>query len=203
MLTIGLCGGSGSGKGYVSRLFFELGIPSVDTDAIYRAQTMAGEKCTQELAEAFGAEILNKDGSINRTVLAELVFSGEGATERKGLLEAITHRHILDEVRRILQEYARSEARPAAVLVDAPLLYESGFDRECNAVIAVICDRETRISRIISRDGISRAAAIARINAQITDERLNELADFVIVNDGKSDLLSQVKAISTNILRRR
>lgn len=203
MLTIGLCGGSGSGKGYVSSLFSDLGIPSIDTDKVYRDITSHKTECTRELKECFGDVIINPDGSLNRKELSRIVFFGDGCEERKKMLESITHRYILDEVRKILREYASSENRPSAVLVDAPLLFESGFDKECNAIIAVICDRETRIKRIISRDGITRDEAIARISSQISDEKLKSLADFLIINDGIRDLRRQVEAISNNILRRR
>lgn len=203
MLTIGLCGGSGSGKGYVSGLFLNYGIPSIDTDAIYRDITSHPTECMRELAACFGESIINSDGSLNRKELSNIVFFGDGRDERKKILESITHRYILDEVRKILKEYASSQNRPSAVLVDAPLLFESGFDKECNAIIAVICDKETRIKRIISRDGITREMALARINSQISDEKLKSLADFLIINNENSDLTGQIEAISNNILRRR
>ncbi len=203
MLTIGLCGGSGSGKGFVASEFMRYGIPSIDTDRVYAEMTAKGGRCIPELREAFGDGIILPDGSLDRVALSKIVFSGDSVKQNKELLERITHRHILGEVRRILSCYAKSEQRPPAVLVDAPLLYESGFDRECHAVIAVICDENIRISRITERDGISRDAAVRRIRAQIPDDKLSELADFVIINDGKHSISEQVLTVANNILRRR
>jgi len=203
MLVIGLCGGSGSGKGEVCRRFLNYGIPSLDTDKIYRDLIDSKGECLAELSEAFGADILSIDGALDRKKLASIVFSGEGAKEKKSLLENITHKHILNFVRAELIKLSKSNERPSAVLVDAPLLYESGFDKECNFVIAVLCDKQTRIERIVRRDGISVKSAEERINAQISDEELSRRADFTIVNDIYHDLDVQVNRIATNILRRR
>ena len=98
---------------------------------------------------------------------------------------------MLDEVRRIIGE---SEGMYPAVIVDAPLLFESGFDRECELVIAVTAPAEMRISRIIERDGITREAALGRISAQISDDTLISRAEFVIRND--SDLESLKSAVA-------
>ncbi len=203
MLTIGLCGGSGSGKGFVSAEFKKYGIPSIDTDALYRQMTTKNGICTSELARAFGEEILSPDGSVDRVKLSKLVFCGENSSENKRILEKITHKAILDEVRRILSCYASSPDRPPAVLVDAPLLFESGFDKECQLTVCVICDTDTRLRRIISRDGITKERAMARILAQISDDKLSSMCDFTIVNDGIADTCEQVKVIVNNILRRR
>lgn len=202
MLVIGLCGGSGSGKGEVSHRFLKHGIPSLDTDKIYRELVSQPGDCLNELVAAFGGDILLEDGSLNRKKLALIVFCGDEARSKKKLLESITHKHILNRVRSELQRYAKEE-RPPAVIVDAPLLFESKFDKECNIVIAVLCDRDTRIARIIKRDGISEPEAKRRIDAQITDEELKARADFTITNDKYHDLDAQINEIANNILRRR
>ncbi len=203
MLVIGLCGGSGSGKGEVCRRFFNHRILSLDTDKIYRDLISWRSDCFNELVSAFGDEILLPDGTLDRRKLASIVFCGNDAQEKKALLEKITHTHILNFVRAELKRLAESSERPPAVIVDAPLLYESGFDKECNLVIAVLCDKDIRISRIIKRDGISKKAAEERINSQISDEALAQRADFTIINDENHDLDAQVNEIANNILRRR
>ena len=87
-----------------------------------------------------------------------------------------------------------------AAIVDAPLLFESGFDKECDAVVLVIADLEVRIARIIKRDGISRDAAIMRINSQKKDDELLPIVDFVIENNGERERLDrQVSDIISKI----
>lgn len=201
MLTLGLVGGSGSGKGAVSRLFLEFNIPSIDTDGIYRDLTAPGGKCINPLAEAFGSKIIKEDGSLDRKALSAIVFCGADATQKREMLNKITHAIIIEEVKNILREYSR---KYPAVLIDAPLLFESGLDADCNEIIAVVADKEIRIKRIVERDGISREKALERINAQLPDEYLIQKADYTITNNGTLEsLYEQVSRVAEKILRKR
>ena len=188
VMLVGLCGRSGSGKGYVSRMFRLCGIPSVDTDAVYREMTSAADHlspCMTELVERFGGEILSEDNSLNRVSMRALVFGDD----KKALsdLNSITHKHILAKTEEIANELYNSGAK--IVLIDAPLLYESRFDAKCEAVVCVTAPEDTVISRIMQRDGISRDAAVARLKTQISADTLTERADFVIANDCEKDEL--------------
>ena len=107
------------------------------------------------------------------------MFSDE---EKRKTLNRITHKHILDALHDWLKQ-TENEGHSVA-LVDAPLLFESGFDRECDVTIAVTAPTETRIDRIVARDGITREQAAERIASQIPDDELEKRADFVIRNDG-------------------
>ena len=133
MLTIGLTGPSGAGKGTLASLFAVYGIPSIDTDAVYHALLVPPSDCLRELAERFGDGILSSDGTLDRKALAALVFA-PGHEADLADLNTITHRHVLSEVRRVLDMY-REQGKPA-VLVDAPQLFESGFDVECHHVLS-------------------------------------------------------------------
>ena len=188
-MLVGLCGRSGSGKGYVADMFRERGIPSVDTDAVYRLMTSAADKpseCMKELVKEFGPTVMNGDNSLNRAEMRTLVFGGD--REALMALNRITHKHILKKTE---EEAARhySLGRPV-VLVDAPVLFESGFDRKCAKVIAVVADEETVIERIMMRDGIGREAAEARLGTQKSVDELRERADYVIENSGNDDELA-------------
>ena len=194
MKVIGLCGGSGSGKGAVSLIFSECGIPFIDTDRVYREMTSGDSECLRELRASFGDGIVASDGSLDRRRLAELVFSGDDANARRALLNSIAHKHILDETRRRIKTFFARGAR--TVVVDAPLLFESGFDKECDFIVAVIADREVRIERIMRRDGIDRSAATARIASQLSDGELIKRADAVIENNGE---LSTLRASVTGL----
>jgi len=190
--VIGLCGGSGSGKGTVANLFTDYGIPSIDTDAVYHGLTSTKTPCLDALAAEFGSEILNSDGSLNRKKLSKIVFSGDGSSAKREALNRISHKFVLDETRRILREYESSGVR--AALVDAPLLFESGFNEECDLIISVIAARDVRVSRIVSRDGISEADAILRVEAQLSDEYLTKRSDYVIENSKSLDDLKRAVA---------
>ena len=179
MKVIGLCGGSGSGKGTVAKIFSSHGVPIIDTDEIYHRLTSSQSKCLDELREEFGDEII-KDGALCRPILARIVFASENAASKRARLNAITHKFVMEEVRRQIGSYA--EKNEKLCVVDIPLLFESGFDKECDLTVAVIADRECRLDRIVLRDGISREAAAQRIDSQISNDRLIELSDRYIVN---------------------
>ena len=199
MLIIGLSGGSGSGKGRVCGFFARFGIPYIDTDAVYREITSGPGECLTALKNEFGSEIISLSGALNRQKLADIVFSSEGAEKKLEKLNEITHKYILDETRKRLEEYRSMEA--VCAIVDAPVLYESGFDRECDLTICVVADRERRIERIISRDSISREQAEQRISSQMNDEELISRSDFVIRNDSDlGSLYNEVKAVTQQIL---
>lgn len=179
MLIIGLAGGSGSGKGIVSSLFSVSGIPAFDCDAVYHDMISRDGTLTRELAGAFGSGILTSEGGIDRRVLAGIVFRNQREREK---LNAISHRRILAVLHEWLSRAKR--LRVSAVLIDAPLLFESGLDRECDLTVAVTATTETRVERVVSRDGITPDAARERIRAQIPDAELARRADFVLQNDG-------------------
>lgn len=199
MLVIGLTGGSGTGKGCVCSIFEEYGIPSIDTDKTSRLVCDVGKPCLSELVKLFGSSILNDDGSLNRPALASIAFSD---TEKHKLLNKTTHFYILNEVRSWL-ELQKSDGKIAAI-VDAPLLYESGFDTECDLVIAVTAPIDTRIQRILSRDGITLEQAELRLSKQHPDLFYTKKADYVISNGGSlDDLKKQIDAVFNDLKERK
>ena len=187
MKILGLCGGSGSGKGYVSRIFASYGIPSIDTDEIYRELTSQCSDCLLELSREFGEKIITKDGALDRAAMRALAFSGDNSEYNRKRLNEIAHKHVLASVRERLNLFSSKGVE--AVLVDAPLLFESGFDKECDKIICVSAPTDLRVRRIMERDGIAREAALARISAQLSDSDLAARSDFLIRNDGDCDRL--------------
>lgn len=197
MFVLGVCGGSGSGKGAVCALFSEIGIPSIDTDALYHEMTAGKNALTDALSARFGEEILDGEGALIRSRLAEIVFR-PGAQEALADLNRISHYHILSEVRVWLK---KMEAEGyAAAIVDAPLLFESGFDKECDGVLCVCAPLELRIERIMKRDSIPRERAVRRIEAQVSDEYLLARSGYHIYNAGDiSELRARVLEIAEKI----
>lgn len=190
-VLVGLCGGSGAGKGYVSAKFKEYGIPAIDTDAVYRELTGPSDEisdCMNALTERFGDSIRAADNSLNRAEMRKLVF-GEENKKNLDELNRITHRYILEKTMSIANELFANGCD--IVLIDAPLLFESGFDKLCEKNICVIADEGTRIKRIIARDNISEEDAKRRIASQITSEKLVSLADYTINNDTSEDALDK------------
>lgn len=196
--VVGLCGGSGSGKSTVCSVFEQHGVPTIDTDAIYHELTSHDSECLRELVLAFGDEIV-RDGALHRPTLAAIVFAKNADKSLRDKLNKITHKHVLDEVRRRLAELESLGA--LLTVVDVPLLFESGFDKECDAVIAVVADTDVRVERIIARDSITREHALARISAQYANEWLVAHADHVIDNNTTTDeLAKQICEIINKIL---
>ena len=194
MLVIGLCGGSGSGKGAVSSILSEYGILPIDTDKVYHELTSAKSDCLDALTDEFGAEILDGQGRLDRRKLAAIVFSD---TTRLQVLNSIAHFYVLREVRRMITE---AQGKYFAVLVDAPLLFESGFHKECDIIVAVSADISVRIDRIMQRDGIDEEAAEKRLSNQISDAELRERSNYIIENNGSlSELRANVESMIKKI----
>ena len=198
MKIIGLTGGSGAGKGEVCKAFLGFGIDSVDTDKISRDVTRKGGECLGELVMGFSGGILDKYGNLNRKKLAEIAFSSR---ENLDKLNFITHRHILNDCKRIILDMKNADRK--AVIIDAPLLFESGFDKSCDVIISVISDSQKRIERIVKRDGITETQAETRIKNQKTDEFFIANSDYIIYNNSDyADIYIQVSGIYNNIFEK-
>lgn len=182
MRTFGLTGNIGSGKSTVAAMLREAGIPVLDADRISREVTAPGGRAYDAVVQAFGRGIVRDDGSIDRKRLGEIVFSDPASRER---LERITHPAILEGMKEALAELARRGRR--AAVVEATLIHESGRKGLFEAVISVTCDRETAISRLAARDGMSRSQAEARLRAQMDADRKAGASDYVIDNSGSLD----------------
>ncbi len=201
---IGLCGRSGSGKGFLCSLFRQAGVPSVDTDRVYHDMmkipvTDDRAVCLREITEYFGPGVLSEDGTLDRKKLAAVVFddSGEGR-EKLSELNRITHKYILGQTDRIIEEYEKEGFD--AVLVDAPLLFESGYDAKCDHIIMADAPDSVLIRRIMKRDGISREKAEERLASQISPEELRERSDFCVDMHRKAaDIMPDIEKILEKI----
>ncbi|MBR6632850.1 MAG: dephospho-CoA kinase [Clostridia bacterium] len=192
MTVLGLCGQSGAGKTTALETLVSLGAVVCDCDVVSRLVMSRGTDCTAEVVESFGNEILRDDGEIDRKALGKIVFFDREKLER---LTEITHRYIKAEVReRIRKAEAEGEG---LFVVDAPLLFESGLDKDCHVTLAIVSDREKRLERIMARDGIDRELAEKRLASQIDEDELYRLSDEVIVNDGTvEELAKAIKAFA-------
>ncbi len=196
-LVIGVTGGIGSGKSTVSSFLEELGVPIIDADDISRNLLKPGEKALAEVVAAFGSELIDNDGLLDRKALGEIVFSDSNKLE---VLNAIVHKYVAEEIDNRIKCYeAQGFLR---IVVDAPLPIEHGFLDLCDIVWTVHADEEIRIQRIMKRSGMTREEAIARINSQITERQYLEIATTVIYNNETIEHLKhEVELQFNNLIR--
>ena len=178
MIIIGLTGPSGAGKGTVAALFASYGLPVLDADKIYHELLLPPSPCLDAIAKRFGSQVLSSDGTLDRRVLGDTVFSDREALND---LNHIAHRFVMDEVRKQLRELEKSNV--SAAVLDAPQLFEAGAEQICSAVVSVLANKELRAARIMKRDGIDEAHAMKRINAQKSDAFFKEHSDYIIENN--------------------
>ena len=179
MKIIGITGPSGSGKTVLTEHLSELGIPTVDADALYHSMLIPPSACLDAIRDKFGDGVFFDDGSLNRIALGEIVFNDKN---KLNLLNSTVLHMVLTEIRSIIKEYDCKGIN--VVAVDAPTLIESGFNSECHIVISVIAPKENRISRIMERDNINMDKAVQRVEAQMDDDFYIRHSDLVILNNG-------------------
>jgi len=176
MKVIGLSGGIGSGKSTVAQMLRGRGVPVLDADLVAREVTEPGLPAHEEIARAW-PDVIGHDGRIDRKRLAAIVFGDAPSRKR---LEAITHPRIRSEVAARTSVLAAA-GHPVAFL-EAALLVETGLHKSLEGLVVVTAEDETRIARVIRRDGSSRESVLARIAAQLPMEDKIRVADHVIDN---------------------
>lgn len=183
--VIGLTGQSGAGKTTVSRVFSQNGFAVIDADIISREVTEKGQPCLTELSEAFGSDIINSDGTLNRKRLGSIVFSDR---EKLRQLNGIIYPYIIYRIISRIDEL--SEEGRELILLDAPTLFEANADDLCDLIISVTADESIRMSRIIARDNITSEAAKKRFESQYSEHFFVNHSDFVIINNKTPDVLA-------------
>lgn len=179
LITIGIAGGIGSGKSTFAVALAQAvnGFVS-NSDAMVR-ELFARERVRQGLVTRFGAKVLDPQGQVDRAYLAAHVFADAG--QRKGLEEYLYPMLAED---RVTQRAEAVAAGHEVFLLDAPLLFEAGLDRECDAVIFVDVDRAERLRRVIATRGWDDAELARREGAQWPVERKKAASQLVVRNDG-------------------
>jgi dephospho-CoA kinase len=191
MKVIGLTGGIGSGKTTVARVFMSEGIPVFDADAEAIALYASDEALLTEVVALFGNDILLDDGTLNRRALAARVFNEAEALKK---LNALVHP-------RVATKFAQwKKLQPSSyVLREAAILFESGSNTDCDAVIVVTAPENVRIRRVMDRNGISEDEVRARMMRQWSEEELIKRADAIIVNDDTKLILPQIAQVKKKL----
>ena len=178
MLKVALTGGIATGKSHVLDRFRERGIPCLDADVIAHGVEAAGTEATREIAARFG-DVLTGDGAVDREKLAPIVFADPAARRD---LEAIVHPAVYRAIAAGLRGFELLGGAAFAV-VDVPLLYETGHEREFDRVIVTMCPPEIQIARLMAR-GMPESDARSRLAAQWPTIEKASRADFIIDTSG-------------------
>ena len=190
MLKVGLTGGIAAGKSVVGEMFVGLGAHLVQADRIAHSLMQPGEPVYNDVVRHFGREILNSDGSVNRTKLAELAFGTPAAAEenrssRVQELNRIVHPAVIRSQDEWMQAVGAQDPHAVAI-VEAALLIEAGAAKRFDKLIVVTCSTEQRVERFAKRQRVdletARAEVTRRMAAQLPDEKKVEVADYVIDN---------------------
>ena len=181
MLRIALTGGIGSGKSAVSDRLITLGVPVFDADDFSHQVTRPGQPAIAAIADAFGAQVLTADGSLDREALRQIIFADTKARHR---LEEILH----PEIRRRMQAAALTVNAPYCVF-SIPLLLETGQAADFDRVLVVEAPTATRRERAQRRSGLSKAAFDAICKTQATAEQCRQAADDLLINDDSLEAL--------------
>lgn len=191
MLRVGLTGGTASGKTVVAQMFAALGAHVIQADHIAHELMQHGEPVFDEVVRHFGPAILNPDGTINRSRLAEAAFSSsEGKPSRIQELNQIVHPHVIRKQEQWMENLAQSDPQGVAI-VEAALIVEAGAGNRFDRLIVVTCQPEQRVQRWAQRmkvdEETARREVTRRMAAQLPNEEKIKAADYVIDNSGSLD----------------
>ncbi len=175
-LSFGLTGGVACGKSTVARYFQDLGAYIIVADRVGHELIEPGHPSYQDIVNHFGKEILDPDGRIDRKQLGPMVFADP---QQRLRLNAILHPRIIAHMQKLATEEQRRNPR-SVVIIDAPLIFESGMEKGLRKVIVVWCRPDQQLERLMARTGVSREEAERRIQAQMPLEEKRRRADYVI-----------------------
>src|SRR5258707_15731466 len=199
MLTIGLTGGIGSGKSTVAKILAEFGAPIIDADKVAHTTYAPGGAAYAAVVDAFGAEIVAPDRTIDRKKLGAIVF---GNPDRLNKLTSIVWPATFQSIRKNLSDLRASSAK-TPVIVEAAILIEANWQSLCDEIWLVRATRQAVIDRIERQRGLKPAETEARIRAQLSDDERAKHAGLVIDNDGSLDALREVlKRVWSDAVRR-
>lgn len=190
MIKLGITGGIGSGKSFVSRCLKEgFSVQVYDTDREAKRLMLEHEGIRADLIALLGEEVYTAAG-LNKPLLAAYIFS---SLENAQKVNAIVHPRVKEDFRN--WAFRQEQAGGQLVGVESAILFESGFDREVDKTLTVSAPLELRITRVMERDRVGREQVLERITAQISDEERNRLSDFSVENAETSDIHAQLVRI--------
>jgi dephospho-CoA kinase len=199
VIIAGLTGGIASGKSTVSKFLSDTGAKIIDADAIAREVVEPGTPGNKAIEALFGRSVLLPDGYIDRKRLGEIIFNDP---EKRARLDAIVHPLVAERSAEMIAHIAL-ETPDAVVIMDIPLLLETGMDRDLAEVIVVYVPEALQLQRLMARDGIDEKAAMARIRSQMPIEEKRKRATRVIDNSGSRSACRQQALKALDRLRKK
>jgi dephospho-CoA kinase len=196
MLKIGLTGSIAVGKSFVCKVARELGCHVLDADKTAREVVAKGTDGLAEIVKHFGEDVLLKDGELDRKKMAVIVFTDE---TKRSLLNSIIHPRVIEAQNEWLNKLENAEP-DAIAIIDAALMIESGGYKRFDKIIVVWCSADIQLSRLMSRDGLSRKESTKRIAAQMPQEEKKKFADYLIdTSNGFEDTRRQTAELVANL----
>ena len=186
MIVLGITGGIGSGKSYVSRLLAQRGVPVFDCDSQAKRLTQEDSVIRRDLIALLGSHVYTEAG-LNKPLLASYLFASE---ENASRINAIIH----PRVRVVFREWVSSYLAKGSdvIAIESAILYESGFDAEVDKVLVVHAPLALRCERVVERDHTTVEQVQQRIASQLSDEVKCQRSDYIIENDGVMSLEDQI-----------
>lgn len=196
MKILGLTGPSGSGKTLFSIFLGSRGYPCINADELYHSMLVPPSALLDSIRAEFGDSFFDENGELNRKALGRLVFSSKESLER---LNATVLPAVIEKIRSIAKYYEQNGAK--ILIIDAPTLFEAGYDKSCDMTVSILAPASLRVERISERDEISTSDALLRTQAQKDDSFYYERSDRVIVNDADEEALKrQAEALICELL---
>ena len=193
MKILGLTGPSGSGKTLFSSFLIAKGFPCINADKLYHSMLVPPSEALDAVKREFGEAFFYENGELDRRALAKLVFSSNEALER---LNAAVLPLVIEKMRDVATSYERGGAK--LLIIDAPTLFEAGYDKSCDLTVSILAPEALRVERISERDEISLSDATLRTKAQKDDSFYYERSNRVIINDKDEKAL---KAKAEDLIR--
>ena len=180
LYIIGLTGGIACGKSAVAWRLRKMGATTFDVDEMTRWLTLPGGALFEIYVRHFGQKVVTADGQLDKKLIGEIIFNNP---EQREWINSVAHPVLLNRTRDFLVDCNSAGIR--LVVLEVPLLFEAGWEILCDEVWAVRVSREVQIERLMARDKLTEAQALARINSQMSTDEICSRADVVITNEGK------------------
>jgi len=184
VVTLGVTGGLGAGKSTACQRFKENGAVIFDADSIAKEILQTNQAIQDRIVEEFGTDVI-KDGQVDTQKLASQAFSNE---ENQSILNNIVHPYVIEAFEKRRDEL---EKKIGLLVVDAPLIFESGFDSHLDHTLLIFASMKMRIARALRRGNLTREEILRRMDLQMPEEDKRDLASFVIENNGSIEELNQ------------